>query len=150
MNRGRGDAAASEGIKSRRRVSVAGVAALPLLLLLASVASDSRAASWYEGRFVPLVYHGRPLPEVIEDVQRYMHRRIRVDAVAAEFQYSGIVKVEDVEAWLRDLPTIYPLEVVDCHSTGPRREISACIDPQVLLIRSRTDLPQNGLRTARL
>ena len=54
------------------------------------------------------------------------------------------------EAWLRDLPSIYPLEVVDCHSTGPRREISACIDPQVLLIRSRTDLPQNGLRTARL
>lgn len=147
MNRGRGDAAASEGIKSRRRVSVAGVAALPLLLLLASVASDSRAASWYEGRFVPLVYHGRPLPEVIEDVQRYMHRRIRVDAVAAEFQYSGIVKVEDVEAWLRDLPTIYPLEIVDCHSTGFQHEISACVDPQLLLIRSRLDLHQNGLRT---
>jgi ferric-dicitrate binding protein FerR (iron transport regulator) len=150
VNTSNGGAVGSEGVKPRGRLCVARAIALALLALLASVGSDSRAASWGAEGFVPLVYHGRPLPEVIRDLQRYVHRRIRVDAAAAGFQYSGIVKLEDVEAWLRDLPTIYPLEVVDCHSTGPRREISACIDPQVLLIRSRTDLPQNGLRTARL
>lgn len=140
----------SEARKPRRRASVVATVALPLLLLLTGSGSDSRAASWYDDRYVPLVYHGRPLPEVIRDLQRYIHRRIRVDAVAAGFQYSGIVKLEDVDAWLRDLPTIYPLEVVDCHSTGLRREISACVDPQLLLIRSRVDSPQSGLRTARL
>lgn len=150
MNTGNGGAAVGEARNPRRRASVAGAIALPLLLLLAGSGGDSRAASWYDDRYVPLVYHGRPLPEVIRDLQRYIHRRIRVDAVAAGFQYSGIVKLEDVDAWLRDLPTIYPLEVVDCHSIGFRREISACIDPQLLLIRSRADLPENGLRTARL
>jgi len=123
------------------------MAAMPLLLVLIS-GRDSRAASWYGGRPVPLVYHGCPLPDVIEDVQRYIHRHIRVDAAAAEFQYSGIVKLEDVEAWLRDLPAIYPLEVVDCHTSGLGREVSACVDPQLFLIRSRVDLHQNGLRTA--
>ena len=150
MNASNGDATVGEAIKPRRRVSVAATAVAPLLLLLALVGSDSRAASWYDDRYLPLVYHGRPLPEVIQDLQRYIHRQIRVDAGAAGFQYSGIVKLEDVDAWLRDLPTIYPLEVVDCHATGLRRDIAACIDPQLLLIRSRVDLPQNGLRTARL
>ena len=145
MNRGNGDAASSEGPEPRGRFCVARSVVVPLLLLMAA-ASDSRADAWYEGSLVPLVYHGRPLPEVIEDVQRYVHRRIRVDAVAAGFQFSGIVKLEDVDAWLRDLPTIYPLEVVDCHTTGFRQEISACVDPQLLLIRSRLDLHQNGLR----
>jgi ferric-dicitrate binding protein FerR (iron transport regulator) len=146
VNRGNGDAARREGVESRRRVFVAKSAVIPLLLLLMGVGSDSRADSWYEGRLLPLVYHGRPLPEVIEDVQRYVHRRIRVDAVAAGFLYSGIVKLEDVDAWLRDLPTIYPLEIVDCHTSGLQHDISACADPQLLLIRSRLDLHQNGMR----
>ena len=151
MNESNGDAAACEALEPRRRVCVAGTVVGPLLLLLASVVgSDSRAASWYDDRYLPLVYHGRPLPEVIQDLQRYIHRQIRVDAGAAGFQYSGIVKLEDVEAWLRDLPTIYPLEVVDCHSTGFRHDVAACIDPQLLVIRSRVDLLQNGLHTARL
>ena len=146
MSRCNGGAASSEGPKPRRRVSVAGFVAIPLLLLLMSGRAP-RAGPWYAGRPVPLVYHGCPLPEVIEDVQRYIHRHIRVDAAAAGFQYSGIVRLEDVEAWLRDLPAIYPLEVVDCHK-GRGREVSACVDPQLFLIRSRLDLHQNGLRTA--
>jgi hypothetical protein len=116
----------------------------PLLLLSGGAL---RASPEYLGKLAPLVYHGRPLTEVIEDVQRYVHRRIRVDAAAAEFQYSGIVKPEDIDAWLRDLPTIYPLEVVDCHVTGLGHEVSACVDPQLLLIRSRIS-PQYNLRTA--
>jgi len=34
-------------------------------------------------RVVPLIYHGRPLPEVIEDIQPYTRRRIVIDAAAA-------------------------------------------------------------------
>jgi len=50
---------------------------------------------------VPLIYHGRPLPEVLEDVQRYTQRRIMIRADMRTFQYSGIVKPEDVEIIIR-------------------------------------------------
>jgi hypothetical protein len=97
---------------------------------------------------VPLVYHGRPLPEVIEDIQPYTRRRIVVDAAAAEFQYSGIVKQEDVDAWIRDLPAIYPVTVIDCHRTRYRIDLPACTDPTLIVIRSRLNLYQNSLRSA--
>jgi hypothetical protein len=98
--------------------------------------------------FLPLVYHGRPLPEVIQDIQPYTRRRILVDAAAAEFQYSGIVKQEDVEAWIRDLPAIYPVVVIDCQTSKSRGELYACTDPTLLVIRSRLNLYQNSLRSA--
>ena len=152
MNRGNGDAAGCVGFESRRLIAFATAAVIPLLILLALslvMGSDSRAADLgCSGRLLPLVYHGRPLPEVIADLRRYIRRRILLDPAAARFQYSGIVKLEDVDAWLRDLPTIYPLEIVDCHTAGFRNEISACADSQLLLIRSRVDLHQNVLRTA--
>jgi len=97
---------------------------------------------------VPLIYHGRPLPEVIEDIQPYTRRRIVVDAAAAEFQYSGIVKQEDVEAWIRDLPAIYPVAVIDCQTSRNRSELYVCIDPTLIVIRSRLNLYQNSLRSA--
>lgn len=97
---------------------------------------------------VPLIYHGRPLPEVIEDIQPYTRRRILVDAAAAEFQYSGIVKQEDVEAWIRDLPAIYPVAVIDCQTSRSRTALYACTDPTLIVIRSRLNLYQNSLRSA--
>jgi hypothetical protein len=97
---------------------------------------------------VPLVYHGRPLPEVIEDIQPYTRRRIIIDAAAAEFQYSGIVKQEDVDAWIRDLPAIYPVTVIDCHAARYRIDLPACTYPTLIVIRSRLNLYQNSLRSA--
>jgi len=97
---------------------------------------------------VPLIYHGRPLPEVIEDIQPYTRRHIVVDAAAAGFQYSGIVKQEDVDAWIRDLPAIYPVTVIDCHSARLRLDLPACTDPTLIVIRSRLNLYQNSLRSA--
>lgn len=97
---------------------------------------------------VPLIYHGRPLPEVIEDIQPYTRRHILVDAAAAEFQYSGIVKQEDVEAWIRDLPAIYPVAVIDCQTSRSRTALYACTDPTLIVIRSRLNLYQNSLRSA--
>jgi hypothetical protein len=97
---------------------------------------------------VPLIYHGRPLPEVIEDIQPYTRRHIVIDAAAAEFQYSGIVKQEDVDAWIRDLPAIYPVTVIDCRSARYRVDLPACTDPTLIVIRSRLNLYQNSLRSA--
>jgi len=101
-----------------------------------------------DAHLVPLIYHGRPLPEVIEDIQPYTRRHIVIDAAAAEFQYSGIVKQEDVDAWIRDLPAIYPVTVIDCHSARYRIDLPACTDPTLIVIRSRLNLYQNSLRSA--
>ena len=97
---------------------------------------------------IPLIYHGRPLPEVIDDIQPYIHRRILIDTAAAGFQYSGIVKREDVDAWLRDLPAIYPVAIIDCQSLKSRVGLPSCGDPTLILIRSRLNLYQNTLRSA--
>jgi hypothetical protein len=110
--------------------------------------SASFADSW-GGSLIPLVYHGRPLPEVIGDIQRFTRRRIMIDSTVSGFQYSGIVKLEDVDAWIRDLPAIYPVEIIDCRASGARLEMFPCADAQLILIRSRLDLHQNVLRSAR-
>jgi hypothetical protein len=102
----------------------------------------------YDSSLVPLVYHGRPLPQVIEDIQPYTHRRIVIEPAAAGLQYSGIVKQEDVEAWIRDLPTIYPVAIIDCQTSKGRAELYACTDPTLIVIRSRLNLYQNSLRSA--
>ncbi len=110
--------------------------------------SGAACAAGYGSPLLPLVYHGRPLPEVIEDIQPYTRRHIVVDAAAAEFQYSGIVKQEDVEAWIRDLPAIYPVAVIDCRTSRSPSDSYACTDPTLIVIRSRLNLYQNSLRSA--
>jgi hypothetical protein len=121
-----------------------------VLFILGMVSlTDARARSgWGAEGLMPLVYHGRPLPEVIEDVQRYTHRRIMIRTDMRTFQYSGIVKPEDVDAWIQDLPAIYPVEVIDCRTYGKRGEMSACINPEFVVIRSRLELHRNELRSA--
>jgi len=61
---------------------------------------------------------------------------------------TGIVKPEDVDAWIQDLPAIYPVEVIDCRTYGRRGEMSACVDPELIVIRSRLELHRNDLRSA--
>jgi hypothetical protein len=128
--------------------SVSPVVPLVLLFLGDCARSASFADSW-GGSLIPLVYHGRPLPEVIGDIQRFTRRRIMIDSTVSGFQYSGIVKLEDVDAWIRDLPAIYPVEIIDCRASGARLEMSSCADAQLIVIRSRLDLHQNVLRSAR-
>jgi ferric-dicitrate binding protein FerR (iron transport regulator) len=120
-----------------------------LIMLAGTSLTDASARnSWSSEGLVPLIYHGRPLPEVIEDVQRYTRRRIMIRADMRTFQYSGIVKPEDVDAWIQDLPAIYPVEVIDCRTYGRRGEMSACADPEFIVIRSRLELHRNDLRSA--
>ena len=118
------------------------------ILAVVSLVDVSARAGWGAEGLVPLIYHGRPLPEVIEDVQRYTQRRIMIRADMHTFQYSGIVKPEDVDAWIQDLPAIYPVEVIDCRTYGRRGEMSACADPELIVIRSRLELHRNELRSA--
>jgi ferric-dicitrate binding protein FerR (iron transport regulator) len=119
-----------------------------LMLVATSLTEVSARNAWSTEGLVPLIYHGRPLPEVIEDIQRYTQRRIMVRADMRTFQYSGIVKPEDVDAWIQDLPAIYPVEVIDCRTYGKRGEMSVCADPQLIVIRSRLELHRNDLRSA--
>ena len=78
-----------------------------------------------------------------------MRRRIMIRADMRAFQYSGIVKPEDVDAWIQDLPAIYPVEVIDCRTYGKRGGMmSACADPEFIVIRSRLELHRNDLRSA--
>jgi ferric-dicitrate binding protein FerR (iron transport regulator) len=71
------------------------------------------------------VYRGRPLAEVIEDIQRYTARRISIDPEAADIKFSGLVRQHDVDEWLRGLPEIYPDLVIEDHA-------------RTILIRSRS------------
>jgi ferric-dicitrate binding protein FerR (iron transport regulator) len=120
-----------------------------VFFILAAVSLEASARNgWNAEGLVPLIYHGRPLPEVIEDIQRYTQRRIMIRADMRTFQYSGIVKPEDVDAWIQDLPAIYPVEVIDCRTYGRRGEMSACADPELIVIRSRLELHRNDLRSA--
>jgi ferric-dicitrate binding protein FerR (iron transport regulator) len=91
----------------------------------------------------------RTLQEVIDEVQMYSRRRMMVDPAAADLQYTGIVIQEDVDAWIRDLLTIYAdVDVFDCGTS--KHNISGCADPERIIIRSRLnprdDSPQSALR----
>jgi hypothetical protein len=118
------------------------------ILAIVALVDASARDDWGAEGLVPLIYHGRPLPEVIGDVQRYTQRRIMIRADMRTFQYSGIVKPEDVDAWIQDLPAIYPVEVIDCRTYGRRGEMSACADRELIVIRSRLELHRNDLRSA--
>jgi len=131
------------------RTAIAAFRGVTLVILVVMSLMDASARDAWGGGLVPLIYHGRPLPEVIEEVQRYTLRRIMIRADMGAFQYSGIVKPEDVDAWIQDLPAIYPVEVIDCRTYGRRGEMSACVDPELIVIRSRLELHRNELRSAR-
>jgi ferric-dicitrate binding protein FerR (iron transport regulator) len=64
------------------------------------------------------VYSGRPLSEVIEDVQRYVTVRISIDPVVAQLKYSGFVLQGNVEQWIRGLPEVFPGLTVETDATG--------------------------------
>ena len=145
----RGGAAARGGLSQPRGWRSVSQVALWVLLFLSDPALSASFADSWGGSLIPLVYHGRPLPEVIEDIQRFTRRRILIDSTVSGFQYSGIVKLEDVDAWIRDLPAIYPVEIIDCRASGARLELTSCADAQLIVIRSRLDLHQNVLRSAR-
>ena len=76
-----------------------------------------------------MIYFGRPLAEVIEDVQRYSTHQIVLDGRAGELRFSGSVLQAEVEQWVRGLARIFPVEVLDCADSPPpatQQAVSSC------------------------
>lgn len=61
-----------------------------------------------------LRYHGEPLTQVIQDVNRYSFRQLILsDPAAGNLLYSGTVFERDIDEWIAGLERIYPeLEIV--------------------------------------
>jgi transmembrane sensor len=68
------------------------------------------ASDWTRGF---ITYNGKPLREIIEDVQRYYSRPIVLDETVANLNYTGTFLQKSADGWLRSLQRISPVEVVD-------------------------------------
>jgi len=62
------------------------------------------------------VFEDQPLHQVIDEVQPDFPRQITLDATVARIRYHGSIKKETIEQWVRALPDLYPVEVLD---SGP-------------------------------
>jgi len=113
-------------------------------------ADPTVTAAWAAGHLVPLIYHGRPLAEVNADIQPFSRRKIVIDPGVATPQYRGFVKQEDVDAWVRDLAAIFPVEVIDCLASRDRSASRECVDPRRLVIRKRLRPGEDRPLVARL
>jgi ferric-dicitrate binding protein FerR (iron transport regulator) len=80
------------------------------------------ATDWTRGS---ITYNGKPLHEIIEDVQRYYPRRIVLDPAIADLTYTGTFQQKEADAWLRNLSLIFSVEVFDLDANSvvirPRR-----------------------------
>jgi ferric-dicitrate binding protein FerR (iron transport regulator) len=98
------------------------------------------AAAWTQGS---LLYHGRLLSEVIEDVQRYSARPILLDPTIANLRYSGSVIQSHVDQWMHALSDIFPVEIIDCRALSQTSSGDPPVPPPChddadrVLIRSR-------------
>lgn len=73
-------------------------------------ADPKLAIAWTRGT---LVYDRRPLYEVIADVKRYWDHPVTLDPGAAQLLYTGTVGERHIHAWIRGLPSIFPVSVTE-------------------------------------
>lgn len=66
------------------------------------------ATAWTQGR---LVFDDVPLRYVVDNVDRYWSRRIRVSPHAGALRFSGLVYEDQIEDWLAGLSRIFPVVV---------------------------------------
>jgi transmembrane sensor len=64
------------------------------------------------------VFEDQSLHQVIDEVQPDFPRQIILDATAARIRYHGSIKKETIEQWVRALPDLYPVEVLDSASNS--------------------------------
>ena len=78
--------------------------------LLAQQKVDAASlTAWQRGK---LIFNGRPLGEVIGELERYQHGRIVIsDAQLAALPVSGVFDLNDPQGLLRTLEQRYPLKV---------------------------------------
>jgi transmembrane sensor len=108
---GTAEKSASVRVRQGQRVSyrMDGSAGAP------QVADLVQATDWTRGS---ITYNGKPLHEIIEDVQRYYSRRIVLDPAIADLTYSGTFRQKDAGSWLRNLQLIFPVEVLEQDSNS--------------------------------
>ncbi len=75
-----------------------------------AVSPDAQAqTAWQRGK---LIFNGRPLREVIAELERYQHGRILIsDSQVGALQVSGVFDLNDPHALLRTLEQRYALKV---------------------------------------
>jgi len=94
------------------RVSAGNEARWAATSTLASIRAvdPTHALAWREGR---LEYIDEPLAGVLADINRYAHRRVVIEAGAADgLAFTGTVFAVSVDEWLRALPGEFPVRLV--------------------------------------
>lgn len=76
-----------------------------------------QTAPWRNGR---LNFDDTPLAQAVQRLSRYTPQAIRVEADVANLQVYGRVSIADSAAWLRQLPRILPVKLVDEPDGGLR------------------------------
>ena len=73
-------------------------------------------AGWQVGRFE---FVNEPLGSVIADINRYSPRRIALaDERIAALVFTGTLRRDAIDDWLRGLRDVFPVEVVDRGELG--------------------------------
>jgi len=68
---------------------------------------DDNAVTWHEGR---LHYRQEPLRNIIPDINRYSRKPIVIgDRAAGDLLFTGTVFERDIDEWIANLDSIYPL-----------------------------------------
>ncbi|WP_225915577.1 FecR family protein [Pseudomonas urmiensis] len=75
-----------------------------------AVANDARAlTAWQRGK---LIFNGKPLGQVLSELERYQHGRILIsDHTLAALEVSGVFDLDEPEALLRTLEQRYNLKI---------------------------------------
>ena len=71
-------------------------------------ADPEHAIGWIYGQFV---YEEKPLEEIVEDVRRYFPRPLELDPSVAQLRYTGLVRQDGLENWVKNLPMIFPVVI---------------------------------------
>jgi ferric-dicitrate binding protein FerR (iron transport regulator) len=66
--------------------------------------------SWRSGM---LEFVGQPLEAVVDEVDRFVRRRIVLAAALRDTRYTGTVSPHNVDDWLEALKQIYSVQVID-------------------------------------
>jgi len=77
--------------------------------ILPKISQPEEAVAWRSGRFD---YRQEALQTVIQDVNRYTHRKIKIsDPSIGQLRFTGTVFVDQLDGWLAALQGTFPIEV---------------------------------------
>lgn len=78
-------------------------------MLRLGTTTQEQAMGWRSHR---LEFVGEPLAVVVDSVNRYSRRPVRLDGTdVAGLSFTGTVRTDEIDSWLRALPQVFPLQV---------------------------------------